>query len=1062
MGSFYPDPRTQQHVPICNAIEAGDFRQALKLVDKRLAKTSDTYLLALRCYIQSKHDLSLERGRAYIRLATLSQPGCKEIISDIDELNIYEEAAATMVSNDEDKKAAAFTSKMRLAAVRANPKKEKLAQDCFHVCVKRSDWDYAQQIATVLEKNFPGNHEYPFWKLTAILAYTETRECDGQKRHILLTVASRIMQTFADATIAAAGKSALPVRSLQTPQELLLFHRILDANHQTPDRLKAYKDPYIGVSSKIAKGEWVFKRDHVLLLEDEGEWQELVDVCDELLEGAQSTTTGKMVDARGADWRVWTAFINAAIELQTKESHDKVRDQIKAHLSPTSGLNKTYKRNASLANLYFCFHLQRDGKDRTFVIPTGTRYSEINPKQAALMMHLSQYGHTASAFGDVKRYVETLAQDDISDLFNKGIPLLGIRLPWAWVEDAGDGETPIVAPREEVSDVGLRTSHVTLQKLEIFYFNCNLPPISNSADHESIASTIESNDEYTPCAWCGQKRYVWCEKCQKANIMRLVRDYSTAMKGFNIGGPWVQGCPIGIPKHLKLLPTDTHPLDDMAIMAAVGLIKLTATPYTRLWAKPVDFEKRHGHQRLIQAAALLEFAHSKSAANTQILLLLVKLYAFLGAGSLALRAYNKLNIKQIQGDTLGYIIFDRISSLHPHPVQDEINGTTQVLDPAANIAQVHRMYGNVRTQINNNSKRSFEAGSYDSVCQLENASDKLSRSIGTAVTVVELRKIVRMTDPNAVLSRQSQGYNLLPSHPISNQFANNLDFKCYPDFETSNNPSVEMWLRLGPPPSDFRARSGLMIDELWMLFRNQTDGKSKIISSLKNIERSFTVVESLRVSYSMTGHETCLHAVAVALAHLVVTCCLENPKLDVTRQRGPRQAITNIAKFMGNLKNVCKLDLNAIRYHPSFNSTLHPLYVAHESASLVIAAAKFVSSKSVETHPKTCEEMDRLAIHAREIQQLIADSAEKVKEKMNGGGWIDRVMTWLWEEPVGHPDVAIMDWWHPKFAHTPGRWVAQELGQEFCEWWAGELADSWKESVIGLAALRVDDVNVKK
>lgn len=45
MGSFYPDPRTQQHVPICNAIEAGDFRQALKLVDKRLAKTSDTYLL---------------------------------------------------------------------------------------------------------------------------------------------------------------------------------------------------------------------------------------------------------------------------------------------------------------------------------------------------------------------------------------------------------------------------------------------------------------------------------------------------------------------------------------------------------------------------------------------------------------------------------------------------------------------------------------------------------------------------------------------------------------------------------------------------------------------------------------------------------------------------------------------------------------------------------------------------------------------------------------------------------------------------------------------------------
>lgn len=132
-------------------------------------------------------------------------------------------------------------------------------------------------------------------------------------------------------------------------------------------------------------------------------------------------------------------------------SHDKVRDQIKAHLAPTSGLNKTYKRNASLANLYFTFDLQKDGEDRTFVIPSGTRFPRIDPRQAALMTHLSQYGHTASAFGDVKRYVETLSQGEIAELFGKGIPLLGIRLPWAWVEDVGDGKNPVVAPREEVS-----------------------------------------------------------------------------------------------------------------------------------------------------------------------------------------------------------------------------------------------------------------------------------------------------------------------------------------------------------------------------------------------------------------------------------------------------------------------------------------------------------------------------------------------------------------------------------------------------------------------------------
>lgn len=131
-------------------------------------------------------------------------------------------------------------------------------------------------------------------------------------------------------------------------------------------------------------------------------------------------------------------------------SYDIVRDQLKAHLAPTSGLNKTYKRNASLANLFFVFRLQKDGEERTFVLPTGGRIS-VDPKVGALMTHLSQYGHTASAFGDVKEYVEMLSYEDVNELFGKGIPILGIRAPWAWVEDAGDGEKPIIAPREPVS-----------------------------------------------------------------------------------------------------------------------------------------------------------------------------------------------------------------------------------------------------------------------------------------------------------------------------------------------------------------------------------------------------------------------------------------------------------------------------------------------------------------------------------------------------------------------------------------------------------------------------------
>lgn len=83
--------------------------------------------------------------------------------------------------------------------------------------------------------------------------------------------------------------------------------------------MDAYKDPKIGTTSKIAHGEWVFKRSQILLLEAVEQWQELFDVCHSLLDGAQATTGGEIKDERGGDWTVWKAYMNAAVHLQTQE-----------------------------------------------------------------------------------------------------------------------------------------------------------------------------------------------------------------------------------------------------------------------------------------------------------------------------------------------------------------------------------------------------------------------------------------------------------------------------------------------------------------------------------------------------------------------------------------------------------------------------------------------------------------------------------------------------------------------------------------------------------------------
>jgi N-terminal acetyltransferase B complex non-catalytic subunit len=213
----------------------------------------------------------------------------------------------------------------------------------------------------------------------------------------------------------------------------------------------------------------------------------------------------------------------------------------------------------------------------------------------------------------------------------------------------------------------------------------------------------------------------------------------------------------GIGKRLK--STDQHPADEWAIIAAMCLLKLAGC---RPWvpSESHDLFSRLDTQQLLRATLILEFAHTRSKLNPQILLLLIRLYSQLGAGSLAMRAYGKLGLKQIQGDTLSYTLFDRISSLHPHTVDDG-SAAEEVLDPSKQLKKLQRIYRGFRNHIITNSWRSFEHGSYDSIFQLMEVSGKLSTSMTSAMSAIELRRIDRLTRPNTVLGPNSHGYDVL-------------------------------------------------------------------------------------------------------------------------------------------------------------------------------------------------------------------------------------------------------------------------------------------------------------
>lgn len=119
--------------------------------------------------------------------------------------------------------------------------------------------------------------------------------------------------------------------------------------------------------------------------------------------------------------------------------------------------------------------------------------------------------------------------------------------------------------------------------------------------------------------------------------------------------------------------TELHPADDLALLAA--------NCFVQSWT---DQSKRSPGP-LHQAMFILEFASQHSAVNYQIRLLLIRIYILLGAYSLALQHYKKLNVKSVQNDTLSHFLLSRGSSFSLAN-----NGDLSVIQEALQASQIYQ------------------------------------------------------------------------------------------------------------------------------------------------------------------------------------------------------------------------------------------------------------------------------------------------------------------------------------------------------------------------------------
>jgi N-terminal acetyltransferase B complex non-catalytic subunit len=105
----------------------------------------------------------------------------------------------------------------------------------------------------------------------------------------------------------------LPVRSIHSPQELLLLDKITEAFGKPEFRLQNLQDAHLGPESVVAKGEWGLWRLKLKLMAEAGQWQELFDLCESMLRRARTPNdANRLAQASFSDWIVWEAYLQSA------------------------------------------------------------------------------------------------------------------------------------------------------------------------------------------------------------------------------------------------------------------------------------------------------------------------------------------------------------------------------------------------------------------------------------------------------------------------------------------------------------------------------------------------------------------------------------------------------------------------------------------------------------------------------------------------------------------------------------------------------------------------------
>ncbi|TQW12064.1 cytoskeleton organization protein [Cordyceps javanica] len=409
MQSSGPRLKNGVDLQLQSAFQDQNWSTVVRLAERRAKMANDPYYEVLKVCAESQLDDPAAKYAAMTALHAYVKDGT--VIRDADGIDLLEWATRDLLEEDDFHQT---LGSLRVRAAKASPKDKNQTTRCLESCLLHWDLVSAQQIAALIDKSHPQERAFLFWNIAITHLLAISPQSVPEKKKLYGMLAQKQIERAAQATEQAEDGKALPPRSIQTEEEILLLYEIVGAHGTAADfdRLlqssrfnpveqlrQCRKDALFYTTKKLCKDE---------------NWQRLFDVCRDSL--SVSDDKGELT-LQASDWDIWRFFITAASRIQDSDAQaiGTVQDLL-LKVSKAADSKPIYKRNVMLARVSASFQLlESEGPDTVNTSPSSLRLRE-------LVKYINNQGTYPSCFDDVQLFVEQLDAGGIDYLAHHHFP----------------------------------------------------------------------------------------------------------------------------------------------------------------------------------------------------------------------------------------------------------------------------------------------------------------------------------------------------------------------------------------------------------------------------------------------------------------------------------------------------------------------------------------------------------------------------------------------------------------------------------------------------------------